>query len=352
MPTYPKERFYTLVNQIPEKIKEKIFYFSGEPYLCEEAAKQIINKIKKKNGIVEYILGDEIDQASFREKLLSASLFAEEKVIWIKDLTEFSFLDPKIINHLQHYLIITTLEAKVIPDFLKNRAIFVDFSIKLKEQQKWQEQLIQTLLKKAKKRITPTAKTYLLDYTGFNLFAIKNYLEMLINYIGEKEVINERHIINMVTPIKEEAAFAIGEKLVQNKTEVALRFLKNLVEQGFHPLAILSLLIKEWRFLLEAKILLEEGKINFNESYSYQQFLKTIYPEVKRKKITILINLHPYVLYIILKRANRYSLRGLYRLHEKLLLTDSFIKTSTQNSLYYLEMLILFWVKCLGDKNG
>ncbi|CAD7780946.1 hypothetical protein DMNBHIDG_02479 [Candidatus Methanoperedenaceae archaeon GB37] len=140
MPAYPKERFYTLVNQIPEKIKEKIFCFSGEPYLCEEAAKQIINKIKKKNGIVEYILGDEIDQASFREKLLSASLFAEEKAIWIKDLTEFSFLDPKIINHLQHYLIITTLEAKVIPDFLKNRAIFVDFSIKPKEQQKWQEQ--------------------------------------------------------------------------------------------------------------------------------------------------------------------------------------------------------------------
>jgi len=348
VPAYPKERFHTLADQIPEKIKERIFCFSGNLFLCEEAAKQIINKIKKKNVIIEYIFGDEIDQACFREKLLSASLFAEEKIIWIKDLTEFSFLSPEIINHLQHYLVITTLEAKAIPDFIIKQAIFVDFSVKPKEQQRWQEQLIQTLLKKAKKRITPTAKTYLLDYTGFNLFAIKNYLEMLINYIGEKEVINEQHIINMVTPIKEEAAFAIGEKLVQNKTEVALSFLKNLVEQGFHPLAILSLLIKEWRFLLEAKILLEEGKINFNESYSYQQFLKTIYPEVKRKKITILINLHPYVLYIILKRANRYSLRGLYRLHEKLLLTDSFIKAGTQNSLYYLEMLILFWGKMLG----
>ncbi len=351
MPAYPKERFHTLVNQIPEKIKETIFCFSGEPYLCEEAAKQIITKIKKKNVIIEYVFGDEIEQASFKEKLLSASLFGEEKIIWIKYLTRFSFLSPKIIHHLQHYLVITTLEAKAIPDFIKKEAIFVDFSVKPKEQQRWQEQLIQTVLKKAKKRITPTAKTYLLDYTGFNLFALKNYLEMLINYIGEKEIINEQHIINMVTPIKEEAAFAIGEKLEQNKTEIALRFLKNLVEQGFHPLAILSVLIKECRSLLEAKILLEEGKINFNASYSYQQFLKTIYPEVKRKKLTILINLHPYVLYIILKRANRYSLRGLYRIHEKLLLTDSFIKTSTQNSLYYLETLILFWVKCLGGKN-
>ena len=208
------------------------------------------------------------------------------------------------------------------------------------------------MLKKAKKEITPTAKAHLLEYTGFNLFALKNYLEMLINYIGEKEVINEEHIISMVTPIKEEAAFTIGEKLIQDNPEVSLSFLKNLLDQGFHPLAILSLLIKEWRFLLEAKILLEEGKINFNESYRYQQFLKTIYPEVKRKNLTILTNFHPYMLYILLKRANRYSLKGLYRIHEKLLLTDSFIKTSTQNSLYYLEMLILFWGKILGGRNG
>lgn len=352
MPAYPKERFYALVNQIPEKIKETIFCFSGEPYLCEEAAKQIITKIKKENVTIEYIFGDEIEQASFREKLLSVSLFAGEKIVWIKNLTDFSFLDPKIVNHLHYCLIITTSEAKAIPDFLKNQAIFVDFSIKPKEQERCQEQLIQTLLKKAKKEITPTAKAHLLEYTGFNLFALKNYLEMLINYIGEKEVINEEHIISMVTPIKEEAAFTIGERLIQDNPEVSLSFLKNLLDQGFHPLAILSLLIKEWRFLLEAKILLEEGKINFNESYRYQQFLKTIYPEVKRKNLTILTNFHPYMLYILLKRANRYSLKGLYRIHEKLLLTDSFIKTSTQNSLYYLEMLILFWGKILGGRNG
>jgi DNA polymerase-3 subunit delta len=354
VPVYPKERFSFLIDQIPENVEEKIFCLFGDVYLCEEAAKKIITKVKEKsNAALERIYGDEVDENSLKERFFSF-LFGEQRLIWVKDLTDFSCLNPEMVDRLPYYLIITTNLAKAIPKWLKEKTIFFDFSIKpagVAEQRIWQERLIDTLLGETHKTITTTAKSHLLDCVGFNLFALKNNLELLINYIGEKDVIDNEAIDMVIIPIKEEMGFALGERLGQQRIEAALNLLKNLLEQGFHPLVILGFLTKEWRCLFEAKLLMKGVKINFSETCTYNQFLKMTYPNLRKENLTILAGLHPYVVYSLLRRAFNYSLMDLFTLQQRLLFVDRFIKTNTQSGSYYLEMLILFWSQLLGGGN-
>lgn len=343
VPVYPKERFSFLLSKIPKGIKEKIFYFYGDSFLCEAAAKEVIARLKKEKTITYECLHEEdIDETILIEKLLNISLFSSEKVIWLKNFFSFSYLNTEILKKTSCYIIITSKED-VSPDFLKKLAIVVDFTVKASkdEQEIWQKQVMFSILEKANKKITSDAQKLLLNRIGFNLFALKNYLEILINYVGEKEFIDETDVKLLVTPIKEEAAFEIGEKLVQGDIETALNFFKNLLEQGFHPLAILAMLTKELKSLIEAKILQKEEKIKFSPSFTYQDFLKITYPEIKQ----ILIGFHPYALYHLLKRASRYTFKELCSIQKMLLKTETIFKNNLKAAPYHLEQLIIFWCR-------
>ncbi|MDL1970119.1 MAG: DNA polymerase III subunit delta [Candidatus Desulfofervidaceae bacterium] len=354
MSIYPKEKFSELLNHIPEGVKERVFCFWGNIYLCEQAAREVIAKLQQKEGVaLESIDGETLDRDFFLEKLSVGSLFGGKKLIWIKNLINLSQIEPKILRNQPHYLVITAPETKNLPTSLQTLAIIVDFSIKTNEQRMWQEQLLSTFLRKTDKKITPQAKRCLLDYIGFNLFVLKNYLEMLVNYVGEEEIIDEKAVKTLVSPIKEEALFELTEKLVDTSPNKILKFLDNLLAQGIHPLAILSILAREIRCLLEVKGLEQKGKINFTPSYSYQHFLKTVYPELKREKLIHLGSLHSYSLYFIFKRACFYNIETLKQLHQKLIDVETKVKRTQKNAAYQLEEFILFWYKLVvGGRNG
>lgn len=352
MSIYPEERFSELLKHIPEGVKERVFCFFGNAYLCEEAAREVVTRLQQKKDMkLESIDGETFDRNLFLEKLSVGSLFGEKKLIWIKNLTNLSQIEPKILEHQPHYLVITAPEAKNLPKFLQTLAIVVDFSVKTNEQERYQEKVVNNVLKKANKKITPQAKRCLFNFIGFNLFALKHYLEMLVNYVGKEEVIDEKAVKTLVSPIREEALFALTEKLISSPPAEILRFLDNLLAQGIHPLVILSILAREIRCLLEVKGLEQKGKISFAPNYSYQQFLKTVYPDLKKEKLIHLAALHPYPLYFIFKRACFYNIEGLKQLYQRLIHTEAMMKSTQKNAAYQLEMFILFWCRLVGGRN-
>ncbi|HDD35518.1 MAG TPA: hypothetical protein ENF30_01820, partial [Candidatus Desulfofervidus auxilii] len=72
VPFYPKERFQFLLNRVSKGLKEKIFYFCGEPFLCEEAAKEIVKIFKKNKSLTcECINGEEIEEKFLEERLIN-----------------------------------------------------------------------------------------------------------------------------------------------------------------------------------------------------------------------------------------------------------------------------------------
>ena len=347
MPIYPKERITAIIKKIPAEIRDRLFCFVGDTYLCEEIARQVIKRITSTKKVsIETMPAEEITTERLAESLYQTGLFNKEKLIWIKDVSKLDFLDQKSIKKIPHYLLLTLPEGTKVPSFLKDKTVFIDFTLKPNEKETWMIHFMQSFLQRAKKRITPAAQRLLVDYIGFNLGILKNSLQMLLNYLGEREIIEEQDVIELIVPTKEEGVFALAEKLTNAPAEDVLFFLKQLLEQGIHPLVILSVLAKEVRCLMEIKEIIQQKKLLFA---SYNQFIKTAYPLIKKENLVHLKGLPSYVIFLFGQRAQKYSLKTLKAIHQQLLLTEIAIKSTPKNACYHLEMLMLFWCSFLSS---
>ncbi len=341
MPVYPKERITAIVKKIPEEIKDRLFCFMGDIYLCEEIARQVIKRITSTKKVsAETIPAEEITAERLAEGLYQTGLFHKEKLIWIKNASKLDFLDSKKIKKIPHYLILTLSEGTKVPSFLKDEALFIDLTLRPHEKETWTVHFMQSFLQRVNKRISPAAQKLLVRYIGFNLGILKNSLQMLLNYIGEREVIEEQDVTELIIPTKEEGIFVLAEKLTNAPVEDVLFLLKQLLEQGVHPLAILSVLAKEVRCLMEIKEIIQQKTLSLT---SYNQFIKTAYPLIKKENLVYLKGLPPYVIFLFCQRAQKYSLAVLKAIHQQLLLAEIAMKSTSKNAFYHLEMLVLFW---------
>lgn len=346
MPIYPKERFPTFLKQLDQLPKEKVFFFFGEPFLCEMAAKKVINHLLGENkSNLKILYEEEIDSSLLEEKLVSLSL-GKFYVIWVKRLHSISILNQKLLQNSINYLIITASDLKgTLPDFLQKKAVIFDFFIKPTDKQTqtfWIGQIIEDVLKNYHKKLTSKAKELLIQRIGFNLFAIKQQLELLINYVGEGDTIDEAAVEVLVAPSREEMIFELIGKISTGNVITALESLHHILEQDKQPLAILGILSNELRNLLEAKIFCEKFNI-LPQELSFQDFSKNVYPSLSKERLIYLTGFHPYIVYQIFKRATYFDIKALKKIHQTLTQADVLLKTTQTQPSYLLENIVFCW---------
>lgn len=203
-------------------------------------------------------------------------------------------------------------------------------------------------LAKNGKRLSSDAMQELGRRTGFNLRISQKELEKLITYVGDKETIDKRDIAAIIEKSSEDSIFDITSAIVDKDVEKALTTFRDLMNQGIHYMVILSMIIREIRFLLQGKILLKEGSIpSFHHKMHYKDFQNMVYPGVKElakrmnKDGEWLAGQHPYVIYNNLKNSERYSCEGLLDYMEKLLDCDIELKTTGVNPELVMERLLI-----------
>ena len=104
-------------------------------------------------------------------------------------------------------------------------------------------------------------------------------LEMLITYTGERTLIEETDVEEVVGKTKEDTVFDLTGALADKNLQKALSSLKDLFDQGVNHILILSMIAREIRFLLHAKAFIKSGKIAaFHQNMDYDEFHKTVYP--------------------------------------------------------------------------
>lgn len=206
----------------------------------------------------------------------------------------------------------------------------------------------QKLLSRYGKSLTPSAWAALGRKTGYQLWPSLNELQKLIDYAGERAAIDERDVDVVVGKTKEDSVFDLTNALSDKNAAAALSALKALLDQGEHPLMILTMISREIRFLLQASILLNSGRIpRINPNMDFAWFQKNIYtaatqliPE-KSKKEDLLLNKHPYVIYNALRNGGRFSHNDLITYLDDLLQIDRLLKSSTTDPQILLESFLL-----------
>jgi DNA polymerase-3 subunit delta len=172
-------------------------------------------------------------------------------------------------------------------------------------------------------------------------------LETLITYTGDKISIEESDVEEVVGKTKEDTVFDLTGAIVAGKLDVALSNLKDLFNQGIHHVLILSMIAREIRFLLHAKMFIRSGKLgSFEPNMDYEKFQRSVYPVILQWRGDKggkggLDSQHPYVIYNAVKNSYRFSYERLLKYLEDLVDMDIAFKTTTKEPKFILERFIV-----------
>ena len=203
------------------------------------------------------------------------------------------------------------------------------------------------ILAESGKRLSPDAWEALGEKTGFSLRESIGAIEKLITYSGENaSVIEKEDVDAVIGRTKEDVVFSLTEAMSAKDLPSSLFFLKELLEQGEAPLMIFSMMTREVRFLLQAKLLADSELLKPFDAgkVPYGQFQKNVYPLLKREEMEgkpEVIFQHPFVFYNFLKKARLFSLKELIGHLEGLAQIDLELKTTTKSPALLLESFLI-----------
>jgi len=207
------------------------------------------------------------------------------------------------------------------------------------------------LLEKHGKTLAPESWQALGRKTGFDLTASTRALEKLAVFTGERREIRPEDVELVVGKTKEESVFDLTAALGDKAAPRALRVLRELIaDQGVQPLVVLSMLVREIRFLLEARIFIAGGGLpSWRPGMDYGQFQVRVLPEIKalaaargeKGEAGDLADENPYVVYQACRRAHRFSEAGLIACLRELARLDLQMKTTGRDPHLLLERFIL-----------
>jgi DNA polymerase III subunit delta len=206
----------------------------------------------------------------------------------------------------------------------------------------------QKLLDGYGKKLSPAAWIALGKKTGFELRHSMTELEKLISFAGERTIVEKDDVEEVVGKTKEDSIFDLTTALSEKNQLAALSALRALLDQGTHHLIILSMIVREIRFLLQARILVDSAKLpKFNSSMEYGWFQKNIHPVLNGFADTIsmpndfLINKHPFVVFNALRNCSRFTSPRLIKFLDDLLELDRSFKSSASSPQLLLEMFLI-----------
>jgi len=223
--------------------------------------------------------------------------------------------------------------------------VFEKIKKELKQQQALME-LATPILAKSGKRVSPSAWEALGEKTGFGLRESMGAIEKLITYSGENTVIEAADVEAVIGRTKEDVIFALTGALSARNLTGALASLRELLEQGEAPLMIFAMIVREIRLLLQARLLIDSGRIkSFNANIAeYGRFQKFIYASLKHQEKEDqldIVSQHPFVVYQALKNAGRFTRQELVAYLGMLAQIDLELKSTNLPAPLLLERFLV-----------
>lgn len=180
---------------------------------------------------------------------------------------------------------------------------------------------IEERVRKKGGRITSAAVEELAAFVGSDLRLLDQEIEKLVVYAGQVRPISEEDVRLLVSYVQEASIFAMVDALGQRDAQRAAQLLHQLLDQGEHPLALLGMIARQFRIIIQVKDLSERG--------------------LSEQAIAARLKLHPFVVKKAVRQAMNFSMEQLEAIYRKLLETDVAIKTGQMDEVLALDMLVV-----------
>jgi DNA polymerase III subunit delta len=207
-------------------------------------------------------------------------------------------------------------------------------------------EFISQRLRQAGKTIESQAREMILLRAGDELRGLREELEKLVLYVGERSTIGTQDVDLIFADRGEGWVFDLTRSIGERNALAALAHLARLLTQGEHPLKLLGTIAAEVRKLLAARQLLDGAlRGRWKRGMSYQQFQQN----VLTTGVPVLTR-NPYGDYMCFQRADQFSLQELRAhlagIHE----TDFRLKSAVNNPRLVMEKFIVSM--CLSSRKG
>ena len=200
------------------------------------------------------------------------------------------------------------------------------------------------------KTITSKACKLLVERSDGDMYEISKSITKIIDLIGPKKEITDQEIELIVTQQNFDNIFDLTDAIGTKSLEKALKSLYEVVMSGEPAIKINSLIIRQFRLVLQAKLLYKHKEdikpITSRTNYStfknsilgpLTKQLTYLLPEARELNV---LKQNPYAAYKIFQAVPKFSEKELIDALEKLLEVDQQLKSSDLPDITILEQMI------------
>jgi DNA polymerase III subunit delta len=175
--------------------------------------------------------------------------------------------------------------------------------------------------------IEPRATAALIQSVGDDMRAMAQEIDKLTLYADVGQAITAADVQKLVPHSADANVFLIVDQISQGQPMKAIAELRRLLEDGVHPLAILSTMTGQFRAIVQIKALAAE--------------------RISSDEMARRLGWHPYRTKMALAQANRFQEAQLRTIYDRLVDTELAIKTGQQDAPMALELFVL---GCASDR--
>ncbi|MBZ4644691.1 MAG: polymerase subunit delta [Petroclostridium sp.] len=329
-----------LKKQLKDGVFSNIYLFFGEEdflkeYYYNQLKSKIVDKSFEDFNFCFYE-GKNIDLQQVQDGIESLPVMSEYKMVVIKDSGIFK--SPKAqekefwetyLKDMPSYICLVFYEKEIdqrskLFNLVKKQGLILDFKYqKTVDLVNWVNRVITSY----KKKIEKEDIYYLLEHCDVGMTSIKNEIDKLVHYCGNRETIRRQDIEAVCTKSVESKVFNMIDAIMDNNTQLAFELLNDMITLKEPAVKIISLLSKHFYDILKVKLLLKEG--------------------ATAESIANRVHIPHFAVKKYIKHAQNFSVQYLHSMIQECLKADSDIKSSKMNEWVALHM---FMVKCGSNR--
>lgn len=175
------------------------------------------------------------------------------------------------------------------------------------------------------KNIAPDAAQYLAEAVGSDLLRLRNELEKVALYTGDRKEITVKDVEAVSTRSKLESVFKLTDAVGSKDAGRAMKVLGDLLDNGENGIKILFMVTRHLRLIGKVKELVDAG--------------------LKSDAIVKEAGIHPFVLKGVMGQVKRFTKENLREAFQRLLEADASLKSGKLTDRLILEGLFLSLAK-------
>lgn len=247
------------------------FLYGPEEYLRRELVRELIKAVlpgSNRAFNLDIFHGDEFDRALFDDRVSSFPLFAERRMVILKN---FTTLAPTNQDHVIDSakklpdaltLVVETNREKQDTARMRNMKKTADaggvaFQCKYLDEQETVDWALGRFRRDGY-RVEPPALDLLVESVGTQLGDLSNEVEKLMLSAGDDQRITPELVGEVVGKYRTENLFSVLDTVGGNNASELIRRLNMLIDGGEEPIFVLAMLLKRVVLMLEVKTISDD----------------------------------------------------------------------------------------------